>query len=171
MPCEPSVSGLRSGTSRLKPGFSCLGCAGAPYRRAIGDGGIEIDDYAAECSLRALGRKNHRSPDQPVNCIEEPMPRNLKQKLRPPILPRLIRIQESMQRVPVDSSSITSIGYAPEQQVLELEFRQSGEVYQYFNVPAEEHTAFLAADSKGTYLNRHFKPRLYRYLWVRPQQE
>ena len=32
------------------------------------------------------------------------------------------------------------------------------EVYQYFNVPAEEHTAFLAADSKGTYLNRHFKP-------------
>ena len=45
-----------------------------------------------------------------------------------------------MQRVPVDSSSIASIGYAPEQQVLELEFRQSGEVYQYFNVPAEEHT-------------------------------
>jgi hypothetical protein len=76
-----------------------------------------------------------------------------------------------MQRVPVDSSSIASIGYAPEQQVLELEFRQSGEVYQYFNVPAEEHTAFLAADSKGTYLNRHFKPRQYRYHRVRPQQE
>jgi hypothetical protein len=55
-----------------------------------------------------------------------------------------------MQRVPADSSSIASIGYAPEHQVLELEFRQSGEVYQYFNVPAEEHTAFLAADSKGT---------------------
>jgi hypothetical protein len=38
-------------------------------------------------------------------------------------------------------------------QVLELEFRQSGEVYQYFDVPAQEHTAFLVADSKGTYLN------------------
>jgi hypothetical protein len=63
-----------------------------------------------------------------------------------------------MQRVPVDSSSIASIGYAPEQEVLELEFRQSGVVYQYFDVPAEEHAAFLAADSKGTYLNRHFKP-------------
>ncbi len=80
---------------------------------------------------------------------------------------RFIRIQESMQRLPVDSSSIASIGYAPEQRVLELEFRQSGEVYQYFDVPAEDHTAFLAADSKGTYLNLHFKPRQYRY-WTGP---
>lgn len=65
-----------------------------------------------------------------------------------------------MQRVPVDSSRIASIGYAPEPQVLELEFRQSGEVYRYFDVPAEEHMAFLAADSKGAYLNVHFKPKI-----------
>ena len=76
-----------------------------------------------------------------------------------------------MHRVSVDSSSIASIGYAPEQQVLELEFRQSGEVYQYFDVPAEEHTAFLAADSKGTYLNLQFKPRQYRYHRVWPQEK
>ena len=75
-----------------------------------------------------------------------------------PILPRFVRIQECMQRVSLDSSSIASIGYAPEQQVLEVEFRQSGEVYQYFDVPAEEHAGFLAAASKGTYLNLHFKP-------------
>ncbi|MFY9910889.1 MAG: KTSC domain-containing protein [Candidatus Sulfotelmatobacter sp.] len=87
------------------------------------------------------------------------------------ILRRFIRIQESMQRVSVDSSSIASIGYAPEQQVLELEFRQSGEVYQYFDVPAEEHAAFLAADSKGTYLNLQFKPRQYRYHRVWPQEK
>jgi KTSC domain len=68
-----------------------------------------------------------------------------------------------MQRVSVDSSSIASIGYAPEQQVLELEFRQSGEVYQYFDVPAEEYTAFLGADSKGTYVNQQLKSRGYRY--------
>ena len=76
-----------------------------------------------------------------------------------------------MQRVPVESSSIASIGYAPEQRMLELEFRQSGEVYQYFDVPAEEHTVFLAADSKGTYLNVHFKPKQYRYHRVRSQPE
>jgi len=35
----------------------------------------------------------------------------------------------------------------------------SGEVYRYFDVPAEEYAAFLTADSKGTYLNQQFKPR------------
>ncbi len=68
-----------------------------------------------------------------------------------------------MRRVPVESSSIASIGYAPQERVLELEFRQSGEVYQYFDVPAEEYTAFLAAGSKGTYVNQQLKPRGYRY--------
>src|SRR5579863_1784852 len=68
-----------------------------------------------------------------------------------------------MQRVPIESSSIASIGYAPQERVLELELRQSGEVYQYFGGPAEEYTAFLAADSKGTYVNQQLKSRGYRY--------
>ncbi len=68
-----------------------------------------------------------------------------------------------MQRVPVESSSIASIGYASQERVLELEFRQSGEVYQYFDVPVEEYTAVLAADSKGTYVNQQLKPQGYRY--------
>ena len=72
-------------------------------------------------------------------------------------------LDSRMQRVPAESSSIASIGYAPQERVLELEFRQSGEVYQYFDVPAEEYTAFLAADSKGTYVNQQLKPRGYRY--------
>ena len=63
-------------------------------------------------------------------------------------------LDSRMQRVPVESSSIASIGYAPQERVLELEFRHSGEVYQYFDVPAEEYTAFLAVDSKGTYVNQ-----------------
>ncbi len=72
-------------------------------------------------------------------------------------------LDSRMQRVPVESSSIASIGYAAQERVLELEFRQSGDVYQYFDVPAEEYTAFLAADSKGTYVNQKLKPRGYRY--------
>jgi KTSC domain len=73
-----------------------------------------------------------------------------------------------MQRVPVESSSIASIGYAPQQRVLELEFRQSGEVYQYFGVPAHDYAEFLAVDSTGTYLNQQFKPRGYRYQRLSP---
>ena len=72
-------------------------------------------------------------------------------------------LDSRMQRVPVESSSIASIAYAPQERVLELEFRQSGEVYQYFDVPAEEYTAFLAGDSKGPYVNQQLKLRGYRY--------
>lgn len=69
-----------------------------------------------------------------------------------------------MQRLPVHSSSVAAIGYDARRKILEVEFRESGEVYRYFDVPAEEYKAFLAADSKGTYLNQQFKPRGYRYL-------
>ena len=45
-------------------------------------------------------------------------------------------------------------------------FRASGDVYLYFDVPGEEYRAFMAAASKGTYLNQVFKPREYRYIVV-----
>lgn len=69
-----------------------------------------------------------------------------------------------MRRIPVDSSSIAAIGYDPEGRVLEVEFRQSGQVYRYFSVPAAEYEAFLNAGSKGVYLNQTFKPRGYPYV-------
>jgi hypothetical protein len=71
-----------------------------------------------------------------------------------------------MRRNPVHSTSIASIGYLPRKRELEIEFRDSGEVYRYFDVPGEEYTAFMAAESKGTYLNQVFKPREYRYFVI-----
>jgi len=71
-----------------------------------------------------------------------------------------------MRRVWVDSSSIASIGYEAATRELEIEFRDSGDVYRYFDVPEEEYAAFLAADSRGTYLNQVFKERNYRNLLV-----
>jgi len=67
----------------------------------------------------------------------------------------------------VDSTVIASLGYDPCRRELEIEYRESGEVYRYFEVPGREYTSFLAAESKGTYLNQVFKPRGYRYLVVR----
>ena len=72
-----------------------------------------------------------------------------------------------MQRVPVDSSSIAVLGYDPEGCVLEIEFRQSGQIYRYFGVPAAEYAAFLSAESKGSYLNQEFKQRGYPYVLLR----
>jgi KTSC domain len=71
-----------------------------------------------------------------------------------------------MQRIPIRSTSIASLGYSPTKRELEIKFRDTGDVYRYFDVPAEEYVAFLAAESKGTYLNQVFKPREYRYFVV-----
>jgi hypothetical protein len=75
-------------------------------------------------------------------------------------------ISRKMRRVWVDSSSIASIGYEAATRQLEIEFRESGDVYRYFDVPEEEYAALLAADSRGTYLNQVFKERNYRYRLV-----
>ena len=72
-----------------------------------------------------------------------------------------------MQWVPVDSRTIAQIGYDSTKRELGIEYRQTGKVYLYFDVPPEEHEAFMAAESKGIYLNTVFKSREYRYVIVR----
>ena len=72
-----------------------------------------------------------------------------------------------MQRVQLVSTSIASIGYDAETRVLEIEFKDSGEVYRYSDVPPAEYEAFLQAPSKGSYLNQTFKTREYRYERIR----
>ena len=56
-----------------------------------------------------------------------------------------------MARIPVRSRAITSYGYDAAKRIFEVEFK-SGEVYDYFRVPASVHDAFLRAESKGTLL-------------------
>ncbi len=62
-----------------------------------------------------------------------------------------------MDRVVVTSTSVVEIGYEPASGTLEVLFR-NGARYRYFDVPAEEHEALLAAESIGTYVNRRIKP-------------
>ena len=71
-----------------------------------------------------------------------------------------------MKRVAVDSTSIASIGYEPRRRELEVEFRQSGGVYRYFDVSSEEYAEFMAAGSKAAYLNQVFKPKGHRFVIV-----
>jgi hypothetical protein len=61
---------------------------------------------------------------------------------------------------------IAEDGYLAAERELEIKFRASGDVYRYFDVPGEEYAAFMAAESKGTYLNHVFKPQEYRYVVV-----
>jgi len=53
-----------------------------------------------------------------------------------------------MDRVQVESRSISSIGYEVSSRTLEIEFKHGG-VYQYFGVPASDYEELMNASSKG----------------------
>lgn len=67
----------------------------------------------------------------------------------------------ALQRQPVRSSNVASVGYDPTSRVLEVEFH-SGGVYRYLNVPEGAYQALLSAPSVGSYLNAKIKDR-YRF--------
>ena len=67
-----------------------------------------------------------------------------------------------MERQPVESSSVISVGYDEAEQVLEVEFAGGG-VYQYFDVAPWQYEQLLRADSIGRYVNGYIKPN-HRYL-------
>lgn len=66
-----------------------------------------------------------------------------------------------MERRPVSSASVASVGYDPEAMTLELEF-STGSVYQYFDVPQVEYEALLGAVSIGAFVNENIRGK-YRY--------
>lgn len=64
---------------------------------------------------------------------------------------------EKMEREMVASSTLLSIGYEPESNTLEVEFKNGG-LYQYYNVPDAIYQQFMASDSKGKFLHAYIKP-------------
>jgi len=68
-------------------------------------------------------------------------------------------------REPVDSSSLTSLGYDAGRRMLEVEFRNGG-VYRYLDVPEDEFRALKSAESLGRHLNLEIKP-FYSVIKVR----
>lgn len=66
-----------------------------------------------------------------------------------------------MNRQPVESADIKSIGYDSETQTLEIEFH-SGGIYQYLDVPDSVFSNLMNADSKGKYFHKYVK-NVYSY--------
>lgn len=61
-----------------------------------------------------------------------------------------------MGRQPVNSSNLVSVGYEPDHETLEVEFK-SGAVYRYYNVPLFEYERLMSADSHGAYFNANIR--------------
>lgn len=60
-----------------------------------------------------------------------------------------------MDRQPVESENIASVGYDPDTQTLEVEFRHGRKVYSYENVPPEKYEQMMAGGSVGKHLAKH----------------
>jgi hypothetical protein len=73
-----------------------------------------------------------------------------------------------MERKPVESSTIKSVGYDAEMKALEVEFA-SGRIYQYYDVPEEIHNEFISAPSKGNFF--HHKIKNQGFPFKRIEQE
>jgi hypothetical protein len=66
-----------------------------------------------------------------------------------------------MDRVPVVSSTVSSVGYDVGTQTLEVEF-SNGNVYQFFDIPEAVHQQLMQAASAGAFFNGNIKGS-YRY--------
>ena len=69
-------------------------------------------------------------------------------------------------RQSVTSSMILSVGYDPDSQILEIEFRRGPRVYRYFGVPQFLFQGLMLARSKGTFFATRIADR-YRTECVR----
>lgn len=67
-----------------------------------------------------------------------------------------------MDREPVNSSNLASVGYDSEDNILEVEFHHGG-VYQYSNVPSEVYEGLMSAESHGKYFDVKVKKAGYPY--------
>lgn len=67
-----------------------------------------------------------------------------------------------MNRRPVASSNLASVGYDERSRRLEIEFHRGG-IYQYFDVPKHIYSALMQAASKGKYFHHAIKG-VFRYV-------
>jgi hypothetical protein len=62
-----------------------------------------------------------------------------------------------MKRQAVSSSNLASVGYDPDSETLEVEFANTGKVYEYYNVPQFMFERLMAAPSQGVFFNVEIK--------------
>ena len=67
-----------------------------------------------------------------------------------------------MDRNPVNSTNVRSVGYDTSDSILEVEFH-SGGIYHYFRVPFRIYNGLMNATSKGTFLDQNVIKREFTY--------
>jgi len=62
----------------------------------------------------------------------------------------------------LESKMLSAAAYEDTKQILYLRFRNTGEVYRYFEFPALDYQAFLSAESRGCFFRSHIRDH-FRY--------
>ena len=62
----------------------------------------------------------------------------------------------------LESQMLSAAAYDDSRQILYLRFRNTGEVYRYFEFPAANYQAFLRSESKGRFFRSHIRDH-FRY--------
>ena len=70
-----------------------------------------------------------------------------------------------MERVPVQSSNVVSVGYDADDGILEVEF-SGGSVYEYYRVPRQVFDGLFASSSPGHFVATKVKD-VYQYRRIR----
>jgi len=68
-----------------------------------------------------------------------------------------------MERQSVESSNIASVGFCPERNCIEVQFK-NGSVYEYENCDQKLFDDLMKADSKGQFVNAHLKSHICKKL-------
>ncbi len=67
-----------------------------------------------------------------------------------------------MRWLTLESKMLSAVAYDGSKQLLYLRFRNTGDVYRYFDFPAAEYEAFLGAASKGRFFRSQARDH-FRY--------
>ncbi|MFA7419459.1 MAG: KTSC domain-containing protein [Melioribacteraceae bacterium] len=62
-----------------------------------------------------------------------------------------------MERQYVDSSMVASVGYESNTATLEIEFKNGGAIWQYYDVPESNYYELISASSIGKYFLNNIK--------------
>jgi KTSC domain len=66
-----------------------------------------------------------------------------------------------MKWVALESKMLSALAYEDSRQILYLRFRNTGDVYRYFEFKAADYQAFLSAESKGRFFRSHIRDHFH----------
>jgi len=75
-----------------------------------------------------------------------------------------------MERTPVKSSNVDSVGYDEGTKMLEIQFK-SGAIYQYAGVEPQTHADLMGAESVGKFVNQNIVRAGFKGQKMEPEQK